>query len=57
MDGQYILNVNKNMSEIYLVQDYTGVNVMNIIILAAIPIVFLSFLHYLEKGRKREINE
>lgn len=58
MDGQYILNVNKNMSEIYLVQDYTGVNVMNIIILAAIPIVFLIFFYIIwKRGRKREINE
>jgi hypothetical protein len=52
-NGTYVIQINQEQAEIFVVQNHTGINMMNVTVMTMIPIVFMFFYYFLWKRGKK----
>jgi hypothetical protein len=53
-NGNYSFSINGEESEIYIVRDDRGINMLNVLVIIVIPIVFLILYFYIWKRGKNK---
>lgn len=57
-DGKYLIHINQQQSEIFIVQNKTGINVVNTVVMSLVPVVFVLIYYYMwRRGKKKVANE